>query len=109
MNNRLMKKASIALAAVCLPVMVGCTSMITPEQLSQMRDLRGQERNLTEQIRAKHDEKSKITQELNARMSELKKCTDDKTFIQQKLSQWPNCWPDYTPAPPAPAAEGESK
>ena len=71
--------------------------MITEEQLKEMRDLRAKEKNLTEQISKKQEEKSRIQSEINSRNSELKKCTDDKAYIESKLSQWPNVWPDYTP------------
>jgi len=77
--------------------LTSCTSMITEEQLAQLQDLRKKERQLTADISVKNSEISKIEPELNARKIELTDCNKDKDFIQQKLSQWPNVWPDYTP------------
>ncbi len=77
--------------------LTSCTSMITEEQLAQLQDLRKKERQLTADISVKNSEISKIEPELNARKKELTDCNKDKDFIQQKLSQWPNVWPDYTP------------
>jgi uncharacterized protein (DUF3084 family) len=85
-----------------------CTPMITEEQKLQLKDLRNKERSLTDAIAQKKSDKSKIEGELNSRKSELKKCTDEKDLIQQRLSTWPNCWPDWKPVVPE-ATEGEQK
>lgn len=77
--------------------LTSCTSMITEEQLAQLQDLRKKERQLNADISAKNSEISKIESELNSRNKELTDCNKDKDFIQSKLSQWPNVWPDYTP------------
>lgn len=74
-----------------------CTSKITEEQLMQLRELRKQEKNLTEMIQKKKDEKSKIEKELAARKAELDKCKETKAFVQDKLSKWPDIWPDWSP------------
>ena len=99
-ERKLARKLSLIALAISLPLAVGCKSMITDEQLAQMRDLRAKDHNLTEQITKSQAEKSKIQAELNSRNAELKKCSDDKAFIESKISQWPNVWPDYTPAKP---------
>lgn len=78
----------------------GCKSMITEEQLAQLRDLRAKESSLSDMIQKKKDEKSKLERELKQRQADLKNCNDEKDFVQKKLSQWPNIWPDYTPAQP---------
>lgn len=93
----LAKKLGLIALAISLPIAIGCKSMITEEQLKEMRDLRTKERNLTEQIKQKQDEKVRIQTEMNSRNAELKKCSDEKAFIESKISQWPNVWPDYTP------------
>lgn len=82
---------------VSIVAMTSCTSMITEEQLAQLQDLRKKERQLNADISTKNSEISKIESELNSRKRELTDCNKDKDFIQQKLSQWPNVWPDYTP------------
>jgi peptidoglycan hydrolase CwlO-like protein len=79
-----------------------CRSLITPEQLQELKDLRAKEKSLTEQIQDKKNEVSKIKSEISARQSELKKCNDESDFIKQKLAQWPNVWPDWQPEPPQP-------
>lgn len=77
--------------------LTSCTSMITEEQLAQLQELRKKERQLNTDISTKNAEISKIESELNLRKKDLNNCNKDKDFIQQKLSQWPNVWPDYTP------------
>jgi len=78
--------------------LTSCTSMITEEQLAQLQELRKRERQLNQDISNKNAEINKIESELNARKKELNDCNKDKDFIMQKLSQWPNVWPDYTPS-----------
>lgn len=74
-----------------------CTSKITEEQLMTLKELRKEERNLSEQIRKKQDEKSKLEAEIKARKGDLKKCQDEVDFIKQKLALWPDIWPDWKP------------
>ncbi len=78
-------------------IMSSCTPKITEEQMMQLKELRNKEKSLTEMIARKKQEKKNLESEVNARKAELKKCQDDKAFVTGKLSQWPNCWPDYTP------------
>ena len=74
-----------------------CAPKITDEQLSQLKELRTQEKNLTEQISKSKVDKSKLEAELNARKSELKRCDDEVSFIKAKLANWPDIWPDWKP------------
>lgn len=74
-----------------------CTSKITEEQLAMLQELRKKEKSLNVEISGKQAEISKIESEISSRKSELKDCTDKADFVKQKLSQWPNVWPDYTP------------
>ncbi|MFW6232605.1 MAG: hypothetical protein ACOC4D_01050, partial [Bacteroidota bacterium] len=78
-------------------LLTDCTSMITEEQLAELQDLRRQERSLREEIANVNSNISKIEAELRARKSELDDCNEEKKFVQDKLSQWPNVWPDWTP------------
>lgn len=71
----------------------GCNK-VTEEQLAQLQELRKQERSLNQQISDLNAEISKIERELKSRKSELDDCTEKKEFVKQKLSQWPNVWPD---------------
>lgn len=76
----------------------GCTAKITDEQLARLQELRKQERQINADIASKESEISKIEGEIRSRQAELSDCNKDKDFIMQKLSQWPNVWPDYTPS-----------
>ncbi len=92
--------ASAGIAALLLTSSVSftsCTSKITEEQLAQLQELRRKEKSLNAEISTKQSEISKIEAEISARKSELKDCTDKADFVKQKMSQWPNVWPDYTP------------
>jgi len=87
-----------------------CRPMVTPQQLEELKELRAKEKSLTEQIQTQKDDISKIKTEIGSRESELKECTDKADFVKQKLSQWPNSWPDWPPQePPAPPVEPEKK
>jgi len=87
------------LAAACFSVLAGCTSMITEEQLAEMRRLRAEDRTLNEQIRMRESEISQLKSEINSRQSELDRCNSTKQFIEGKMAQWPNVWPDWTEVP----------
>ena len=78
---------------------------ITKEQLAQMGELRREEQSLKDNISDTKAEITKLNLELTARQKELKKCNDDKSFVEGKLSSWPAVWPDYDPN----AKEEESK
>jgi septal ring factor EnvC (AmiA/AmiB activator) len=86
-----------------------CTPQITEEQLAKMKELREKERSLNEMISKRKKEKSKLEAELRARQNELKKCNDDKDFVKQKLSEWPNCWPDWKPESEEPETTEEGE
>lgn len=88
---------------VCLGMLLvgGCTPKITQEQLQRLRELRAQERQLTQDIQRKEADKARLQREIASRQSELNQCQDKKRFVEEKLAQWPNVWPDYTPSAPA--------
>jgi septal ring factor EnvC (AmiA/AmiB activator) len=74
-----------------------CVPKVTEEQLAQLQELRKKEKQLTQDIANKQSDNSKLEGEINARQAVLNDCNKDKEFIMQKLSQWPNVWPDYNP------------
>lgn len=89
------KGISISTLAVAgLLLFSSCSNKITEEQLKQIKDLRMKEKSLNESIQKKKDEKSRLMKEMDSRKAELKDCTDKKNFVQQKLQQWPNVWPE---------------
>lgn len=72
-----------------------CSNKITEEQLAKLKELRHQEKNLTESLQKKKAENAALEKEIRARKSELNDCSKTSDFIKQKLAQWPNVWPDY--------------
>ncbi len=78
-------------------IVSSCRPMVTQDQLKELKELRQQERSLTEQINTQKSDIKKINNEIGARKSELKKCNDQSEFVKQKLSLWPNSWPDWKP------------
>lgn len=78
-------------------VLTDCTSMITEEQMAQLEELRRQEATIGDGIAKANKTISKLDGELSSRKAELKDCEEQKAFIEQKLKQWPNVWPDWTP------------
>jgi peptidoglycan hydrolase CwlO-like protein len=89
----------LVLVTASATVLTSCSSKITEEQLATLRDLRQQEQTLNQQIRQKEGERDRLQGEVNARKAELDRCNQNKQFVQGKLAQWPNVWPDweYTP------------
>lgn len=98
MNKSMRWLALVAVMAGSIG-MAGCSSKITDEQLAQLKDLRQQEATLQSQVRQRNDAKSQLTNEVSRLQADLNQCGQDKSFVQGKLAQWPNVWPDwqYTP------------
>ena len=97
--KRSIQLSLLVLATASATLLTSCTSKITEEQLATLRDLRQQEQTLNQQIRQKEGERDRIQGEVNSRRAELDRCNTNKQFVQGKLAQWPNVWPDwqYTP------------
>lgn len=105
-NKSLVTRIGICSAfLVSSMLLTNCVSKITEEQLMQLKDLRKQEVTLNQEIANKSTEITKVERELAARKAEADNCNKEKNYIKQKLAQWPNIWPDYTPNAPA----GETK
>ncbi len=99
-----------AIALTATLFMVGCTPKVTEDQLSKLRELRAESARLSTEIQKKDAEKVRLDAELARRRSEAKECADKLAFVQDKISKWPNVWPDYDPnapvtPPPPPAPE----
>ncbi len=96
-----LSKISIFAFAVAFGLIFSsCSNKITEEQLLQLRELRKQERSLTEMLSKKRDDKAKLERELNSRKAELKECEDKNNLVKERLAKWPDVWPDWKPAPP---------
>lgn len=93
----MLKKRLLPLGAIVITAglfLGGCSNKITEEQLAQLKELRKQDKSLTEMLNKKKDEKKKLQNEINARTTELNDCAKKRDYIKSKLSQWPNVWPD---------------
>lgn len=94
LKNRFLKFLGVGSVVIAASIFIGsCSNKITDEQLAQLRELRRQEKSLTESIQKDKDEKRRLESELNARKAELDKCAKEREFIMEKLSKWPNVWP----------------
>ncbi len=100
MLQRCLWKGGVAVLLGML-FMAGCTPKITQEQLQRLRELRAQERQLTQDIQRKESEKGRFQREISARQTEFQQCDSKRRFVQEKLAVWPNVWPDYTPPSPS--------
>jgi len=87
---------SIVIVGVGL-VLTGCTCKIKDDQHSKLAALRQQERSLQSEIQDAQNTKSRIDRELQTRKSEYNDCDAKREIVKQRLSVWPNIWPDYTP------------
>jgi septal ring factor EnvC (AmiA/AmiB activator) len=91
---------SLSFLAVSLCIVFSsCSCKITDEQLAKIADLRRQERTLNSEITAQQNAKAKLDGELKSRTAEVNDCNSRKEIVKQRLSVWPNIWPDYTPEP----------
>src|SRR4051812_48431146 len=92
-----LRYGALVAAVAGMVALAGCTAKVTEEQLARLRELRQREQTLTGQIRAKKDERSRVQGEITSRRAELDRCSKDREFVQSKLAQWPNVWPDWQP------------
>ncbi len=109
MFTRFKGAVPIAVCGIAL-FLVSCTCKIKEEQLSQIRQIRTQDKETAADITKAESEKSRVAKELALRQSEVRNCNDRLSFVQQKKAQWPNIWGDWDPnAPEAPAPEPTTK
>jgi septal ring factor EnvC (AmiA/AmiB activator) len=92
MTTKNLLKTGLAGLLFATVLLASCTPMITPEQLKQLGELRSEEISLKANKTKAQNDRSKLQKDLSARQAELKKCEDDKKFVEDKLSQWPNVW-----------------
>ncbi len=89
----------VALLGTAL-VLASCTCKIKEEQLSQIRQIRTQDKQTAADITKAESDKSRVARELASRQTEVRSCNDRLSFVQQKKSQWPNIWGDWDPNAP---------
>lgn len=91
-------------------VLSSCSCKIKDEQQSMINKLRTEERQLTADTETAERNRTRISGELNTRQGEVRQCNERKAFVQDKMSRWPNIWPDWDPnAPVIPPAEPSTK
>lgn len=84
----------------------GCTKMIQPDQLAELKQLRAREVQLAQSIRDGESRKQRLERELSSRQDELKRCNDLRATIQSRLSGYPGNLGDPLPeTPPAPPVQ----
>jgi len=93
--------ALIGAVAACL-TLSSCAKKATDEQLEQIHSLRREIASLENSIKQNDGEKGRLSSELSTLQAQLGKCSEELAFVKDKLSRWPDCWPDWHPAPPAP-------
>lgn len=96
-KEKIIRIGALAIVPVAIITLSSCTSKITEEQMMQLQELRKQERSLQDAISNKKGELNRLKDEINMRKSELRSCEGERDLIKQRLSQWPNIWPDYQP------------
>ncbi len=92
-KNRTSMLAAAAVGAAL--VLTSCTCTIKEEQQAMIDKQRTDERQLLADISKSENDKSRIQSELNNRQAEVRRCTERKNFVQDKMAQWPNIWPDW--------------
>lgn len=68
--------------------------MITEEQKAHLRMLRQREASLNDVIASQQREADKLKAEINASQALVDDCNSRMQFIKDKLSKWPDVWPD---------------
>lgn len=96
-KKNLTRISVFAISTLAIVTLSSCSFKITEEQLAQLQELRRQERSLQDGIANKKAELSRIKDETNMRKTELKNCQSELDLIKQRLSKWPDVWPDYSP------------
>ncbi len=77
--------------------LTNCGCDISEEQLARIGELRREMSRVEDETKNAKREISKLESEVSARQKEAEKCEQDRKFIEDKLKNWPNVWPDWTP------------
>ena len=103
-------QAVVAIGAVAASIAIaGCAGKkITDDQMTQLQERKREIASLENNIKDNDAEKARLNSELQDELAQAQKCNDDINFVKDKLSRWPDCWPDWHPAPP-PAADTTQK
>ena len=82
---------------------------ITDEQKTQIAELRRQQASLSEKIKLRQSEVARLEREIGDRERAVAKCNEEKAALEERLSKYPNSWPDYTEPAPEPAKTNTGK
>lgn len=100
----------VGAAVVIAGALGGCTKMIQPDQLAELKQLRAREVQLAQSIRDSETRKQRLERELSSRQDELKRCNDLRGTIQSRLSGFPANLGDPLPeTPPAPPVQKKGR
>jgi hypothetical protein len=73
--------------------------MITEEQKIMLTELRRKEVSLGDEITKINSANMKLEGEIKSSQAVADDCNKRRKFVEDKLKNWPNVWPDYTPNP----------
>lgn len=94
------KSIILAIFVVFAPLLLtDCTPMITEEQKIMLTELRRKEVSLGDEITKVNSANSKLEGEIKSSQVVADDCNKKRKFVEDKLKNWPNVWPDYTPNP----------
>jgi len=94
-NLRKLALGTLALGGILMSS--SCTSMVTEQQLAMLKDLRNQKESLSAEIKRVQDDTRSLQSELSRKKADADECDRKKKFVEDKLRNWPNVWPDYNP------------
>jgi outer membrane murein-binding lipoprotein Lpp len=92
----------VVVAMAAAVVLSSCTCKIKEDQLASIKQLRAEEKQLTADIEMADKNATKLKGELGSRQGETRRCIEQKSFVEQKLQNFPNVWPDWDPNAPDP-------
>ncbi|MFY8161230.1 MAG: hypothetical protein ACOVNU_07855 [Candidatus Kapaibacteriota bacterium] len=94
------KSIILAIFVVFAPLLLtDCTPMITEEQKIMLTELRRKEVSLGDEITKINSANMKLEGEIKSSQAVADDCNKRRKFVEDKLKNWPNVWPDYTPNP----------
>jgi hypothetical protein len=110
--NRSIRRQWLSTGVITMLVvgLTGCTKMIQPDQLAELKQLRAREVQLAQSIRDAESRKQRLERELASRQDEVKRCKDLQTTLRSRLSGFPANLGDPLPeAPPAPPVQKKGR
>lgn len=94
-------------------VLASCTCKIKEDQMSQIRQLRTEDKQTAADMQKAEAERARVQKELASRQGDVRQCNQRLAFVQQQMAKWPNVFQDWDPnaqeAPSAPAPEPAKK